>query len=525
MGEHSKDNVGDRGAEASDGVSISGRKPSYDELEDEVRRLRLRAETHAATLWALEGAVSIPAEAETGVASQEDGKALWGGILAMPMFACRLDAQGFVHGPWGRALDRLGLSPSDMAGQEMGRVFPELADAIADALAGGSSVASYDGEFRGIRWRALVYLSHDADSGGASLVGLDVVEYWGLRAQLQASQRRYTTLAESAPVGIVRTDAQGSCVYANQTLCHVAGLPMEDLLGQGWLRLIPEVDRETVVSHLSSTIESGKPGRGTWRVLDGRGNVIWVSVNSVPERDHHGTVLGYLATLTDVTARKETENEIQALNDQLNKRLRMRTAQLEAANRELEAFCYSVSHDLRAPLRSIDGFCKMLLDEFGDQLDDVGQGYLERARLAGQRMGALIDDLLHLSRVGRTALAETLLANLLSNAVKFSSKEAAPLIQIGTVRREDGRDAFYVRDNGAGFDMAFSRKLFAPFERLHSPEEFEGHGVGLATVARIVARHQGWIEAEGSVGRGAIFYFTLEKEAPPDMSLVPEPRS
>jgi light-regulated signal transduction histidine kinase (bacteriophytochrome) len=225
---------------------------------------------------------------------------------------------------------------------------------------------------------------------------------------------------------------------------------------------------------------------------------------------------------------------------------------LEVANRELEAFSYSVSHDLRAPLRGIDGFSQALLEEYGDKLDDTGKTYLGRVRKATQRMDLLIDDMLKLSRVTQTefnrddaidlsgmarAIAEEhqksnpdravdvtvqdgiivqgnpfmmkiFLENLMDNAWKFTGKEAHPRIEFGTTAR-DGKTICFIRDNGVGFDMAYVDKLFGAFQRLHTTHEFPGTGIGLATVKRIINRHNGQIWAEGEVGKGATFYFTL----------------
>ena len=225
--------------------------------------------------------------------------------------------------------------------------------------------------------------------------------------------------------------------------------------------------------------------------------------------------------------------------------------ELQATNRELEAFSYSVSHDLRAPLRSIDGFSQILLEDYGDELDEEGRDYLGRVRAASQRMGQLIDDLLELSRVTRGPLRRTsvdlstiaasvaeglkasdpgrqgsfvisedlvargdakllrvALENLLGNAWKFTSKEPEARVEFGATR-QGGTQVYYVRDNGAGFDATYAGKLFGAFQRLHSSEDFEGTGVGLATVARVMRRHGGEVWAEGEVGKGATFYFTL----------------
>jgi len=256
--------------------------------------------------------------------------------------------------------------------------------------------------------------------------------------------------------------------------------------------------------------------------------------------------------LQDTVARqKRAEEEIRRLNENLERLVDQRTVELKEAIKELEAFSYSVSHDLRAPLRSIDGFSQLLLKDHAAALDDKGKDYLQRVRAAAQRMAALIDDLLQLSRVGRaelrrarvdlSAMARSIIAelsrndpqrrvevaiqdalvadadpsllrvvcdNLLGNAWKFTSKVAAPKIELN-VSEEGGETVYRVRDNGAGFDMAYVHRLFGPFQRLHSDVEFPGTGIGLATVQRIIARHGGRVWAEGAVGRGASFWFTL----------------
>ncbi len=244
---------------------------------------------------------------------------------------------------------------------------------------------------------------------------------------------------------------------------------------------------------------------------------------------------------------EQRDNELKRNKNQLEVIVNERTAELRTANRELEAFSYSVSHDLRSPLRAIDGFSQALLEEYSEQLDDVGRSYLDRVRANSQRMGVLIDNLLRLSRVtrqelqpeptdisqmaqeiirelregegsrrvevsiqdGMTAqcdakLIRIALNNLIENAWKYSSKQTQSVIDVGC---ENG--VFYVRDNGAGFDMRYADKLFGAFQRLHTKEEFEGTGVGLATVARVIHRHGGEIWAESELGSGATFYFTL----------------
>ncbi len=264
-----------------------------------------------------------------------------------------------------------------------------------------------------------------------------------------------------------------------------------------------------------------------------------------------GAQVYHLAICRDISERKQAEEDIRALNASLEQRVRERTAQLEVANKELETFSYSVSHDLRAPLRSIDAFSRILMEDCGEKLDEEGRTNLRRIYTAGQRMGQLIDDILNLARVSRgqlrrqpvdlsriaNAVAEALakaeperniefviapnlmangdpnllqitIENLFGNAVKFSGPRPVARIEFGQTA-SDGVPTFYVRDNGVGFDPAYADKLFGAFQRLHTQAEFPGTGIGLATVQRIIHRHGGEIRAESRLEQGATFYFTL----------------
>jgi light-regulated signal transduction histidine kinase (bacteriophytochrome) len=280
------------------------------------------------------------------------------------------------------------------------------------------------------------------------------------------------------------------------------------------------------------------------------GRIRWVRGQSMPKYLEDGSVI-WDGVIVDVTAQKQAEQAIQQMNEQLERRVAERTAQLSAANRELESFAYSASHDLRAPLRSIDGFSRILVEEYAEGLQPVAADYLTRVRNASQRMGQLIDDLMSLSRVTRSelkrvrtdmsAIAEAIvqelrtesperqvdvsihpgmqcladpslmriaLHNLLGNAWKFTSRQPSASIEFGALTQRN-KTVYYVRDDGAGFDMGNAGKLFGAFQRLHSPREFEGTGVGLATVSRIIDRHGGTVWAESALGKGATFYFTL----------------
>ena len=257
--------------------------------------------------------------------------------------------------------------------------------------------------------------------------------------------------------------------------------------------------------------------------------------------------------MRDITARKNEQERVLELNAELERRVVERTTQLEVANKELESFSYSVSHDLRAPLRAIDGFSQAMLEDYGAGMDQRAKGYLERVRRAAQRMADLIDALLQLSKVARAPMAfapidlsaiagavaadlgdsdsrrsvkviiepglaahgephliQIVLANLLGNAWKFTRHVERPQVYVG----KNSEGEFYVRDNGAGFEMTYAGKLFGAFARLHPSDEYEGTGIGLATVARIIHRHGGSIRAEGVPGGGATFYFTLPAKEP-----------
>ncbi len=284
------------------------------------------------------------------------------------------------------------------------------------------------------------------------------------------------------------------------------------------------------------------------------GTRVDVEAHTVSMHDESGRVTGFISVNRDITQRKRTEEEIRRLNEKLEERVIERTAQLHAANQELEFFSYSVSHDLRAPLRAINGYTRILLEDYAASLDAEGQRVCQVIIGETQRMGKLIDDLLAFSRLSRKeiqpaqvdmkslalsafgeltaepareridfrigrlstangdpALLHQVWINLLSNAIKFTSRRERAVIEIGS-KRSDDQTVYYVRDNGAGFDIQYVDKMFGVFQRLHSEDEFEGTGVGLAIVQRIVQRHGGRVWAEGEVNKGATLYFSLPRE-------------
>ena len=375
---------------------------------------------------------------------------------------------------------------------------------------------------------------------GGALIGRDITKAREAETTLRASQSRFRALSLQAPVGIFETDLSGRCTFVNDAWCALTGLTEAAALGRAWNQVVHPDDVPRVVFAWDETVERDRTFRLQCRLLRGDGRVVFIMGAAEPLRDARGFVVGYLGTAADVSEQRRAEEH-----------LRRTTFALAAANKELESFSYSVSHDLRAPLRGIDGFSRALEEDYGERLDGEARGYIGRIRKATQRMGQIIDDLLLLSRVARsdiqretvdlTALAREvdaalrtaeparelffrvqeglrveadgrlvrlLLENLLGNAWKYTSKNARAAVEVGA---SDGRGetVFFVRDDGAGFDMAYVHKLFGPFSRLHSTSEYPGSGIGLATVARIAARHGGKVWAVGEPGRGATFFFTL----------------
>ncbi len=384
----------------------------------------------------------------------------------------------------------------------------------------------------------------------------DVTERLAAEDALRENEALLRTVLETLPVGVWLVNDKGEIVQGNPAGKEIWGgakYVCMDRFGEykGWWagsgRLIePE---KWGAARAIRTGESSLNEVVEIECFDGTRKTILHS--SVPLRNHDRRISGAIVVNQDITERKEAEEEIRKLNAELEKRVRERTAQLESANRELESFSYSVSHDLRAPLRHIDGFSRMLMEDYGEKIDGEGRDFLFRLRHASQRMSQLIDDLLKLSKVTRSELnrqqvnlsrmaqvtmlelrqsqperrvtvkiaedvsangdarlLRVLMENLLANAWKYTGKQEESVIEFG-VAEIAGKTTYFIRDNGVGFDMAYADKLFAAFQRLHRADEFEGTGVGLATVQRIINRHGGRIWAESAVGAGATFYFTL----------------
>ncbi len=355
-------------------------------------------------------------------------------------------------------------------------------------------------------------------------------------------------LDEHAIVAI--TDPRGKITYVNDKFCAISKYAREELLGQDHRIINSGHHPKAFIRDLWQTIGSGRVWHGEIKNRAKDGTFYWVATTIVPFLDEHGKPVQYIAIRADITERKQAEEQI----IQLNTDLQVRAVELAEANKELESFSYSVSHDLRAPLRHVHGYVEMLQRATEGQLSEKAQRYVRTIMDASTEMGQLIDDLLAFSRMGRTemgasrvdmdalvqdtirdlgiattgrniawqtasvptvlgdrSMLKQVLANLVGNAVKYSRQRDPAQIEIGCAGEEGGRVILFVRDNGAGFDMQYVHKLFGVFQRLHRAEEFEGTGIGLATVRRIVARHGGRVWAEGAVDQGATFYFTLQR--------------
>ncbi len=378
------------------------------------------------------------------------------------------------------------------------------------------------------------------------------------QAQLQAQTRILQSILDSLGEGVSVANEHGEIILRNPAAGSILAIPPAKGPPDTWTAHYGMYLPDEVTPLLATDMPLVRAVRGesvdnveVFMKHAGRPQGAWLNFTARPLTDNTGGHHGGVIVFSDITARKRAEQEIRALNAELEQRVIDRTRKLEAANKELESFSYSVSHDLRAPLRSIAGFSRILEEDYSDKLDDEGREHLVRIRAATRHMSQLIEDMLLLSRVTRTELRRApvdlsalaravceelrksdpqrpvelviepeltaqadgplmriVFVNLLGNAWKFTGHQSAPRIEFGRTERDGGR-AYFVRDNGAGFDAHYAGKLFQAFQRLHTAEEFPGTGIGLATVQRVIHRHGGRVWAEGEPGHGATLFFTL----------------
>ncbi len=467
---------------------------------------------------------------------------------------------------WNSGAERMfGYTPAEMVGQSIRRLIspdrPEEEARILEEVKQGT-IRHYETiriHKDGRPIEVSLTLSPIRNAGGeiigVSSISRDITERKRVERALVESQGRLSGVIGSAMDAIVSVDAGQRVTLFNAAAETMFRCPVAEALGQPLDRFIPTRFREAHRAHVAKFGETGVTSRAMGHLqplaglrADGEEFPIEASISQIEV----GGQQIYTVILRDITERKQAEEQILRLNAELEQRVQARTAELTATNKELESFTYSVAHDLRAPLRHMDAFAKILQEDFAAALPAQAQQYIEKIRRGSRNMSLLVDDLLNLARVGRqelqcqpialgglvnqvvadlqgetsgrsiewriqplptvecdSGLIRQVFANLLSNALKYTRPRPCAIIEVGCLKR-DGDTALFVRDNGVGFSMKYADKLFGLFQRLHRSEDFEGTGVGLATVDRIVRKHGGSVWAEGVVGKGATFYFTLK---------------
>jgi PAS domain S-box-containing protein len=384
----------------------------------------------------------------------------------------------------------------------------------------------------------------------------EIKERRGAEQALRLSEQRNSTLIAASTAVVWTADHLGHFIDAQPQWTAYTGQNRDEYCESGWRAAVHADDRGALELAWARSISEPVPFALELRLMSTQsGSYRYVGLRAVALAQDDGSVREWIGTITDIDDQRCAEKELQSLNAGLEQRVNERTAALEAANKEMESFSYSISHDLRAPVRAIAGFSRMLWEDNAPMLDDEGKRKLGIVQSEANRMGVLIDDLLAFSRLSRQsvapinlqmgtmaramferiqaqtadhsatlhiqplpdvvadrALIDQVWANLVSNAIKYSSKREQPVVEIGAIS-DDKEHTYFVRDNGAGFDPRHKAKLFGVFQRLHDQSEFSGTGVGLALVQRIVNRHSGRVWADGKPNEGATFYFTLPRTA------------
>ncbi len=457
-------------------------------------------------------------------------------------------------------VELLGFSHDEMVGKTVGELSPfkdiESNKVMLERLQKDGYVR-YDDlplETRSGQHIAVEFVSNVYQAGGCSVIQCNIRNITE-RKQAEATLIRLASIVEFSDDAIIGKDLNGIITNWNKGAEKIFGFTAGEIVGTSIMRLVPsdrldEEDQNLGKIRRGESVERFETLR---QAKDGR--LINVSVMTSAIKDGTGKVTGVSKVAHDITGRKAAEEKILQLNLELEQRVVERTAQLQSANQELEAFSYSVSHDLRAPLRHVTGFVSLLQNSAGPSLSEENLSLLTDISEAAARMGALIDDLLAFSRVGKSEMRKTnvnladlvretlgdfqaetkqrmidwiigplpdawadrallrmALVNLISNAVKFTGGRAQARIEIGCVPSDGRENVIFIRDNGAGFDPQYADKLFGVFQRLHDRDEFDGTGIGLANVHRIILRHGGRTWAEGKVDCGATFYFSLPKQ-------------
>lgn len=413
-----------------------------------------------------------------------------------------------------------------------------------------------DGEHRWVH--AIGHFEYDKDAVPVKLVGTiqDITQQKQIEEVLAESERRFRAVLENVTLIAVILDSDGQITFCNDFLLKLTGWKREEILGKNWFDIfIPANQQDNVRKLFTATMHQHEIEHHHENpILCKDGSLRTISWSNILLENENGEAIGVTSIGEDITERKKAETSLRILTEELEEKVRSRTSELEESNRQLEAFSYSISHDLRAPIRAIDSFSKIVLEEEEKVLSSEGKRNLAIIRKNTQRMGRMVDDLLQFSRTARAELKKVqfdmppmicklleeavklepqrkfnteclsmpkaygdpsllrqVWMNLIGNAVKFTRNCSIAHISVGG-REEEDNMLYWITDNGAGFDMKYADKLFGVFQRLHTQQEFEGSGVGLAIVHRILQRHNGTIWARGEVGKGATFTFSLPKE-------------
>jgi PAS domain S-box-containing protein len=467
-----------------------------------------------------------------------------------------------------RAFEKLsGYIANEVIGKNVDLLFPqdkiESSHELINKTAFGTrwetveiEILRKDGEIRIVLWNSANIFDETQSEIIATIAqGNDITERKKAEIALRNSEEKFRKMLESTPLPICYIDKDGAFTFRNERFSKVFGYNEADLptINEWWTNAYPdEVYREWVIKNWDSAVrrafETGADIESDeYHVTCKDGSIREVIISGITINDN------LLTILIDITERKQAEEEIKKLNETLEQRVIERTIQLEAANKELESFSYSVSHDLRAPLRHISGFINLFLEKKTAQLNEEELGYLNIVTNSANEMGKLIDALLTFSRLNRSEVRKTqfdtiqvvqqglrlfeqeikertieilidplmetsgdyqligqVWTNLISNAIKYTGKTEKPILKIGGFS-ENNETVFFIKDNGVGFNMKYVDKLFGVFQRLHKARDFEGVGIGLANINRIVTRHGGRCWAEGELDKGATFYFSLPK--------------
>lgn len=496
----------------------------------------------------------------------EEAQAFLAAIVTSSPDAIITKSIGGVILTWNRGAEGLfGYTTDEIVGQRVDRLVPEELheeeQKLRQRILSGAIVEQFETQRlhkAGRRIEVSISMSPIRDETSAIVATAQTMRDISFRKQaeeaLRSSEERFRTLTTSIPQLVWSCRPDGTCQYLSQQWLTYTGTTLEQNLAYGWLNFIHPDDVPVVDRIWKESVSSGLPFSTEYRLKAADGIYYWHLARATAQRDQTGDIVIWFGTTTNISAQKETEASLARINSMLESK----SEALAAANKELETFSYSVSHDLRAPLRTMTGFSQALIEDYGQTLEPEAVRYLTTISNGARQMGRLIDDLLSFSRLSRQGLImspismaevvheirdelaadladrtvewniadlptcqgdrttiKLVLANLLGNALKYTRPRNVATIQIGWQQDDQAPKLcrIFVRDNGVGFDMRYADKLFTVFQRLHRAEEFEGTGVGLAIVQRIVHRHGGRVWADGQPNEGATFWFTLEMTA------------